>query len=147
MSGPWVGIRGKSSGVLRVRPPERRQKTGCPEALSVGPYPQPPPPTYTKYASYIIVSVTTIRLHQGTKTQLDRWRGRLIEAEGAALTAEETILRLLELADRHEADLLGQRIQATAEQVEEWFRIMNEGIRDWGVDSDAAHLDRDLYGA
>lgn len=70
-----------------------------------------------------------------------------MEAEGASLTAEETILRLIRLAERHEADLLGKRIEATAEEVERWLEVMNEGIRDWGVESDASDLDRDLYGA
>lgn len=97
------------------------------------------------YTEYMLVSVTTIRLHQETKTELDRWRGRLIEAEGAPLTAEETIRRLLRLAERHEAELLGRNIRISAEEIESWLAHMNEGIRDWGVESDASRLDDDLH--
>jgi hypothetical protein len=92
------------------------------------------------------MAVTTIRLHQATKAELDRWRGRLIEAEGAPLTAEDTIVRLLRLAENHEAELLGNRIEAAREDVERWWAIMTEGIRDWGVESDSSRLDEDLYG-
>lgn len=92
------------------------------------------------------MGVTTVRVDNETKQELDRLQGLVQSETGARVSHNELLRRMVQVARRHEAELMAAHGMKWRPPTREELDILLEGVEDWGVDSDAAKIDEDLYG-
>lgn len=92
------------------------------------------------------MGVTTVRVDNDTKTELDRLQGLIQSETGTRVSHSELLRRLVQVARKHEAELMAAQGMKWRPPSREEIDILLERVQDWDVDSDASKLDEDLYG-
>lgn len=100
---------------------------------------------FQEYEIYLTYMPTTVRVDEETKRELDQLQG-LVQAEtGRRISHSDLLRRLLDVARRHERELLGAGA-AWRPPSAEHLRRLRTRLRDWGVETDARRVDEALYG-
>ncbi len=92
------------------------------------------------------MTVTTVRVDNDTKKQLDRLQGLIQSETGARVSHSELLRRLVQVARKHESELMAEKGVKWRPPSREEVDVLLRGVQDWGVDSDASKIDEDLYG-
>lgn len=88
---------------------------------------------------------TTVRVEQGIKADLDRLQGLFQSETGRRLSHSELLGRLLQLARRHESELMESGAGPWKPPSTQEMKRLLARVRDWGVKTDASKIDEDLY--